>query len=310
MENMIVVKKRMVAQLSLLVAGWALTCTYLIVSPLHAQTDAAVNDAAANDAAATKAEPRSAAAEQGVLISANRLQGATLLDSAGISIGSVSEVTLGLDNHAVHLVVDVGGLLGVGAHAIAIPLPAVRLRPAEESGDAKVWLSLNISQSALEKAPTLMARDRLELTDVAWTQRNATFYGLSPSDTTADSQQATRPLRVITVAELIDQEVLGQVDSVAIAYLDDILLGFNSSPLEYAILGYGGALGIGKEYVAIPFKDIAVKVQPPLDSQPLAAITITAPYNSKTLSEAQHVTPSGFPELRLNSVRQRIEDSQ
>lgn len=290
------------------------------------------------------ASPLSPSAEKRMLIAANELLGATLLDQQGANVGSVAEVTLGLDDNSVHLIADVGGMFGVGSREIAIPLPAVSLRPADEGGEETVWLSLGISQEKLKQAPTLQARNRLELTDAPWIERNALFYGhrssaletptstLPENSTDAVKSAATnlsnnlidepidgttaRPidgqtLRVVTVAQLIDQEVVGQGDTATIAYLDDILLGFSSSPLEYAILGYGGTLGIGKDYVAIPFKDITVTIRSDSTEQRItdesSTIDIAIPYNSKTLAEAQQVTPTAYPELRLSSVRKRID---
>lgn len=289
----------------LTIAMLAIASTYGLASSVHSQ-----------ETPPPSAESTVGETQQQFLISANNLAGATLLDQSGEEFGTVNRIALSRSSRtpqveeqqagtaqvsAVHLVTDVGGVLGIGAREIAIPLAAVRLRPSEEQQDSSVWLSVNIAAESLKQAPVLEARDSLELTDAAWVEKNARFYGVTDTKpANVGTGKFRRPL--LTTEYLIDKQVVGQGDTATIAYLDDLLFGFGNEPIKYAILGYGGALGLGKDYVAIPFKDITITERG--DDE----LELAVPYNSKTLSEQQHVTPEGYPELKLLSVRNRIEE--
>lgn len=233
------------------------------------------------------------------LISASSLQGATLMGKNQESVGKVARVALTAGTQNVHLVVNVGGVLGIGAREIAIPLSAIRLQPSTEPEDTSVWLGINASNEQLSQAPPLEARDSLELTDMAWVKKNAQFFGLEPKVSDQAPQSADK-LPVLTVDQLLDQAVVGEGDTATIATLSDILFGFEETAIEYAILSYGGTLGIGKKYVAIPFRQLSI------ERHDEGKVHIAIPHNSKTLAEQQHVTPSDYPELKLQSVRLRI----
>lgn len=234
------------------------------------------------------------------LISAESLVGATVFSRSGDSQGSVEQVVLGPSGRLVHLVMKVGGVLGVGGREIAVPLPAISLRPSEEGGADTVWLAVNLTSEQLQAAPALEARDRLELTDAGWIGRNADYYGVADLE-----EQVPRVPQavgaILTVSQLLGHEVVGRGDTTSIGELEDILFSLEPKPAEFVIVRYGGTLGLGAQYVALPYRDLAV-VRVGQDG-----LRISIPYNAKTITEQQHVTPPSFPELKLGSVRERIE---
>ncbi len=244
-----------------------------------------------------KAEP------QRFLVSAKHLAGATIVDRAGTDMGDVSVIYLTVDGKLVHLTMELGSVLGLGGSAIAIPLSAVGLRDTDDSASTEAWLSLELTKEVIEKAPPLEARNQLELRDEAWVAQNAKFFNVQQ---TAVSESSAEASLTIPAADLLDHTVLGQGDTATIAHVEDLLLGLGNGqegelPVRYAILGYGGTLGIGTKYVAIPFNE--VKITMLSESE----LKVEVPYNSKSLAEQQLVTPDDYPELKLNSVRRRIE---
>jgi sporulation protein YlmC with PRC-barrel domain len=248
----------------------------------------------------TTATPADSQSEMHSLVSGSSLMGATILDRSGQSCGTVDRVTLDSAGQTVHLIVNIGGLLGLGAKEIAIPMSAIRLRADKDTKDSTVWLAVDVSREVLSNAPPLEARESLELTDAGWVEMNARYFG-SESNTPLPNSTTTQHGLILTASQMIGHSVVGKGDTATIAKIKDVLFGLGSDPVEYAILGYGGTLGIGERFVAVPFSDLSIR--PVGDDD----IQIAVPHNSKTLAEQQHVTPTSYPELKLRSVRLRID---
>jgi len=84
-------------------------------------------------------------------VEASELQGAPVLSREGDEIADVSEVLLTGDGSIEAIVVNVGGILGIGSKPVAAPFDRVTLQTNEENGDLSVIMSM--SRQELEDLP-------------------------------------------------------------------------------------------------------------------------------------------------------------
>lgn len=82
---------------------------------------------------------------------ADRLIGAEVHDASGEPIGVVDDVVLDGNERATGLLVDVGGLLGIGAHTVNLPIESARIGWNADDGDTRVQVSMTAGQ--LEAMP-------------------------------------------------------------------------------------------------------------------------------------------------------------
>lgn len=236
----------------------------------------------------------------GVLVSSNNLVGANLVDQKHNVLGNIDQLVISRDGSAAHAVVSVGSVLGVGGTQIAVPLQAItaeQIEDPEQSTQHTSWLRVNAD---IKRAPRLETTEHLELSDAAWMQRNFAFFGVRPRDSLSQPVTSTPSQNVLAADRLINGEVFGRGGE-SLAYLDALILRLDGQPcVPFAILGYGGVLGVGKNFVAIDFSKLQIGSQ-------ADGLRIIADLDSNGLAALQKVTPADYPELRLQSVRQRVE---
>lgn len=239
-------------------------------------------------------------ASQQVLITDDHVSGATIVDRAGKEIGTVSQITMGKDGKRVHLLTKVGDTLGLGGSKVAIPFHALQLRPSDE-GEKSAWLTLDLTAEELKHVPKIETDQALELSDAGWLKQNADSFKVDYTPSEVDADQ-----KAVFVDDLIGEEIDGNTAE-EIAELKAIVFGLGDSTAKFAVLSYGGTLGLAKDYVAIAFSEVAIVVEQDDGEE---EVRMSIPYDQEQLKQLQEVSPDGYPELRLQSVRKRIEQSK
>lgn len=116
------------------------------------QAAAATDAAPQADTAAEAAVARTPVARDGYdltptdAIEADALQGAVAYDAEDVRIGEVSEVLISPDGKVEHLVVDVGGFLGIGEKPVALALSDVDILRKADGSDLRVYVAMTKDQ--------------------------------------------------------------------------------------------------------------------------------------------------------------------
>lgn len=84
--------------------------------------------------------------------------GAKVLDSGGADVGRVSDLVLNEDGRLAAIVVNVGGLLGIGGKDVAVAANKARLI-SDETGKV---VELDVSKADLHEAPKFKTQDELK----------------------------------------------------------------------------------------------------------------------------------------------------
>lgn len=113
-------------------------------------TDGAVATAPVVASDGTMTLPEGYVAIERDTLTAELLTGADVRDPSDASIAEVSDLVLTAEGQVTDVVLDVGGFLGIGARAVAIPMD--RLTVAQtEGGAVRVWV--NMTKEELEALP-------------------------------------------------------------------------------------------------------------------------------------------------------------
>ena len=82
---------------------------------------------------------------------ASKLIGTSVVNNAKETIGEIDEIVLSKNGSVSHAVIGVGGFLGIGEKAVAVPFSAINLA-RDEDGDLTV--TVNATKDELNSAPS------------------------------------------------------------------------------------------------------------------------------------------------------------
>ncbi len=81
----------------------------------------------------------------------DNLMGADVYGAEGEQIGNVEDLVMGSDNQISHVVLDIGGFLGIGSHTVALSLDEVDVIWNDQDGDVRIQVPM--TQEQLEQLP-------------------------------------------------------------------------------------------------------------------------------------------------------------
>jgi sporulation protein YlmC with PRC-barrel domain len=113
-------------------------------------TDATTSDRAEAPSATTETEAAFTTVEASEL-TAEQMLGATVEDAEGNSAGSVEDLVLDANEAVSEVIVDVGGLLGIGAHRVALPVDGADILWNAETDELRIQTTM--TQQQLETLP-------------------------------------------------------------------------------------------------------------------------------------------------------------
>jgi sporulation protein YlmC with PRC-barrel domain len=183
------------------------------------------------------------------------LRKAEILNKANEKIASVSDLILSADGKVHYAVLSVGGVVGIGAKYTAIPWEKLDIRHVNN----KWAVNLPLSKEALEHAPLIESDNYREFANAQWVSRVCEYFStqLGPA-TTKDGDRKTTPEAMTTM--LRASKVLGaplrNARSENLVSVEDLLLDRNSK-VAFAIVGHGGVLGIGENYIPVPWSKLS-----------------------------------------------------
>lgn len=194
-----------------------------------------------------------------MLIRSDSLIGTTVQNTGGDKIGTIHDIVLSgtNDRHVLYVVLAHGGTLGMGEKLFAVPWSALQIQLKDQN---KVQLvTINVSKADLDKAQGFDKKN--------WpTQPDTTLFktemaqNMPAHKIMLGRETGGEQMGWIKVSELQGMKVrneqnqsLGDIESV-------ILSGHhNHAWVEFGIVSYGGVLGVGEKYAAVPWKALELR---------------------------------------------------
>jgi sporulation protein YlmC with PRC-barrel domain len=94
-----------------------------------------------------------------------------VVNHQGENLGSIDDLVVNEQGQLEYLILSRGGVLGIGANLIAIPLDAVSPQVTEDNE-----LRINIDEATLDQAPTFAAGDYPDFADRHWQQESRGYF--------------------------------------------------------------------------------------------------------------------------------------
>ncbi|MGE3820566.1 MAG: PRC-barrel domain-containing protein [Isosphaeraceae bacterium] len=214
-------------------------------------------------ALAAQAEPASqdSRASLGEIRKVSDLLDSEVFDKTNESLANVEDLIFTPEGKPLYVVLSRGGVVGIGASHFPVPWEALGVRYA----NGRWGLSLPMTKTALEQAPTFQYDNYRELTNAQWIDKVHMFFRMPASDTAksdaneTDAATARRPVAIVLRAsKLIGANVKNPRDE-GLGEVEDLLMDRNDR-VAFAILGRGGVLNIGTSFIPVPWEKLRLTV--------------------------------------------------
>ncbi|MGH7130536.1 MAG: PRC-barrel domain-containing protein [Phycisphaerales bacterium] len=207
-------------------------------------------------------------------------------------IGDVKDILIGSDTgFAEYLVVSRGGVLGVAATNIAVPVMAF------DWNDARKMLVLPVSKEEFKNAPELKENDWKYLLSDSTRNNLRTYYHIDVSRrrwedgkrVPSDKRDAVlRDWSLIRYSDIKGQKLMSDA-AAELGTIKDVVFDVPSGRVAFVLVSEGGTLGVGSKRVLIPWDSMSVN-----DEGKVYAIKISP----DTLKAAPSVDMNDWSELR------------
>jgi len=191
------------------------------------------------------------------------LIGADVMNRANTKVANLRDLVLSPDGDVPFAILGYGGVAGVGETNTAIPFDAMEVRHA----GGKWSLMFDTTSDNLKKAPTIESKNYRELTDAPWIARVQQFvqrHGAPvtrPAEGTGFAQREPRAVESVLLATKVRGTKLKNPQNEDLGKVEDMLLD-RMYRVAFLIVGRGGALGIGEQYIPVPWSRLGISTNP------------------------------------------------
>lgn len=205
-------------------------------------------------------------------LSASTIKGDKVINTAGEDLGKIDELMIDLqDGRIAYSVLSFGGFLGLGNKLFAIPWDALSLRVHEHA------FVLDVPKETLEKAEGF-DKDNWPLTSREWLSRTYDYYGYQPYWQREVTERTGLPgemgsERVSSMERTASREnpeflsagtmkgdkIINQAGE-DLGKLEEIMIDLENGRVGYAVLSFGGFLGMADKLFAIPWQSLSLRV--------------------------------------------------
>jgi sporulation protein YlmC with PRC-barrel domain len=235
------------------------------------------------------AERSSAVPDETVLTRASHIMNAKVVSPQGETLGRVHDIVLTPDLNGIsYVVVSRGGIIGIGSTLHAIPWSAISPGLNAETYAASVTLEQFKQSRGFSPANWPNSAESLWPTASVDRGGEAFTYNARPAAYSGDVQ--TRRF-----SRIKGSNVNGP-DGDKVGDIRDLVIAADSGQIAYTVVSYGGILGLGERFSAIPQN--AITLEPALD---MARVNV----NKATL-HANSFPTNHWPDLSSPSYSQQL----
>jgi sporulation protein YlmC with PRC-barrel domain len=177
---------------------------------------------------------------------ASDLIGKPVVNPKGESLGSVQDLALDPDRGRVaYVVLSFGGFLGMGEKWFAVPTAALTLPDSAEH------FVLSLAPDRLKNAKGFDKDKWPQMGNAAWGFETHQFYGQQPYWMGEGEGSTPSDIRIQKASEIIGSEVQNDRGE-KLGEIKDLMIDPDRARITYAVLSFGGFLGMGDKLFAIP----------------------------------------------------------
>ena len=183
------------------------------------------------------------------LIASDRVEGAAVYDARGKRIGKVERLVIDrASGRVAYGVLSFGGFLGIGGDHYPIPWPM--LDYDEKLGGYRV----DITEEQLKNAPKIESGESLEQDR----DRDEEVHGYWEQATPVQERQTSS----LITSDKVEGMPVYDAHGKRIGKVERLMIDKLTGRIAYAILSFGGFLGIGEDHYPIPWSMLAHNEKP------------------------------------------------
>jgi hypothetical protein len=189
------------------------------------------------------------------------LIGTEVLNQSNAKVAVVRDLALSPEGAVLYAILGYGGVAGVGDTYTAAPFDALWIHHDNE----KWAVNLNMTSEEIKNTPTIRSEDYRELSDAQWIERTDRFFR-PHFETQADSQRRGEPtagvrrtMEHVLLATKIRAAKLKNTRNEELGKVEDLLLD-GRHHVVFVIIGQGGVLGIGENYIPVPWSKLSFNI--------------------------------------------------
>ncbi len=205
-------------------------------------------------------------------LSASTIKGDKVINTAGEDLGKIEELMIDLqDGNIAYTVLSFGGFMGLGDKLFAIPWDAFSLRVHEHA------FVLDVPKETLEKAEGF-DKDNWPLTSREWLSRTYSYYGYQPYWQREATERTGLPGKIrservssvesttsrenpefLSAGTMKGDKVINEAGE-DLGKIEELMIDLQDGRIAYAVLSFGGFLGLGDKLFAIPWQALSLRV--------------------------------------------------
>jgi sporulation protein YlmC with PRC-barrel domain len=241
-----------------------------------ALNSASAADRAANDRVAQPAKVDKKT--EGNTLRVSQARAMTVRNSAGKDLGEIKDLMLDMGDHGHvrYAALSFGGFLGLGDKLFAIPWRSLKFQ--RDAAKNKDFVLFDVSEETLKNMPGFDKDRWPDMADRRWMEATDKHHGIEVragntevrvrTDVNGDRSAARQEVnndpnrehnwRLHRASEAVGMQVRNAAGE-KLGKVEDIVIGANAGDIRYLALSFGGLLGIGDKYFAVPWDAAAVQ---------------------------------------------------
>lgn len=183
------------------------------------------------------------------LIQASTAIGMNIENTSGEKLGDIHDLAINTaDGRCHYVIVSRGGLAGVGDTLNAVPWQALTFGTPNDPA------RLDITKERFEQAPRFDNNNWNMLGDRSWCTTVNTYYGVK-ADLKADKSKdaATTTPTYMKGSAVVGMDLHNRQDE-DLGEVEDLMIDTKTGRIGYAVLGFGGVMGMGEKLFAVPWQ--------------------------------------------------------
>jgi sporulation protein YlmC with PRC-barrel domain len=189
---------------------------------------------------------------------ASQLIGLNLKNTAGETLGEIHDLAVDINNASVpFVIVSHGGVAGVGGDLTAMPWKAIRYANGQQPS-----ATIDMTKDRLEQAPEFTSDNWTKLNDRTWTGQFYEYHSVK----TADGERTTiargeiKPVSIVQGSDVVGMDLHNRQNE-DLGEIEDFMIDANTGRIGYAVLSFGGVLGIGEKLFAVPWQSLSMNAE-------------------------------------------------
>jgi PRC-barrel domain len=233
-----------------------------------------------------------------------KLIGTDVMNHTNVKIANIRDLVLSPDGAVTYAILGFGGVAGVGETYTAVPYDLLGVR----HDDGKWAINLDMTADNLKTAPAIKSENYRELLDPQWIARVDQFVrgrGESqhhPDRTSEATQREHRVVERVLLVTKIRGASLKNGENQDLGKVVDLLLD-RTDRMAFVIIGRGGVLGIGENYIPVPWSQLRLG-----ENRENAAVTVMIDATKAQLERAPLVKGDSYATLLAPGFADQVRE--